>query len=1309
MHRVTYCVLIALATNLTAAQIGKDDFVRTCATPPFRMVVPKVTHAPVINGQFDDACWTGAPRAAGFSVANASAPAAQQTVVRIVYDNEALYLLVCAEDDDVRAGAFPHDSSRVWQSDCAELFFSPTRSERNEEWFQYVTNADGAQYDDLRKPKPGQSWNPPGGWVAAGGRTEWGWVVEVKIPFAGMAVGTPEAGDIWSARLAREDYGQRRPFQLSSFTPSGGGFDSVLSVIDLVFDRFDAQKFAAAHHVKPGMSCLTGNAPSGLEHLNAAEAVRYTYREAGVDADSFPFYIPFQERSIGEGKIVGGWLAASKGILTDGIIGPMAGWPGHYVGVTGFDVLFDLGGDRVIDQVELIGGSPVILNAALYLKRQDGRFILTRALVDRAEFDRNGLSEPKAQVPWMDIGATARWVRVNLLPKGLPYPGLSEVRIWGRPLRADESPRDAMPLRQSVGKTRIDAPRELPLATPPEPLIFPAPQELTRHDGVYALGSPVRIAVPKTASPRTQMTAEVLRDELKWQYGIEATVQAGEAGDVKLGLDSKAVEHAEGYALEVSAKGVTIRGRDEAGAFYGCVSLLQSLRWTDRGWAVPRMTVRDWPAKAYRYVLGRPVLNRDLIRAIGMTRMNYFDLGTVFPSEAEGRATADYVRTHQPMASRYFIRLNAMVAFNDAWRFDAKRFTERVAGEPEETMGNGRRNPCPSEPAMWEAYFKQVDTVADVLDGEFVNINMDEMQRSLDGARWNVCDRCRSRNLTGHELLADTIAHIDDHLKSRGKRILMINTPFLLTGISNADDKVNDWRKAAQLLAKKGRSSRIMIYNASGESELADLRKSGFSVLLWQSHVPSPLIAPLPYEGYYLNLADGPFDVAQIPGTAQLAWSPDRLLPKSAPFDAAVEAHMARFAALIDGRSSPSRAPGPKSFFTVDLAGVANRSRVDEAPGDGKGWVDLGPEMDLRALAAGRRTLDGVPFEILDERTTKGRGCVTVHSPGAYNAALPTRVRIPVGRKARSLLFLHTLSDRVSQEYMNKFELAGFYVMRYDDGTVALYDIKYGINAANWDGLETHWGYAPRGRALRQARLAWEGQTMAGVTAALYAAEWINPRPDRTITEVWLCGSWLKQQASPILLAMTGVASDEADRPGPAGPFAGTLLDQTPPVGEPIDLSGGSIESLTRYVAPDGTVLESDAEPYNLPGPVGADYPWNTVAHILFSNRYWPRYPGVTPTIQFTFPEARRLTGVNVSPQMRWEYKRIDSSGQARALAIAMSPDGKTWSKPIMADMHYGELEGPRFVPFPEVELPIRAVRISQDVPSFVQFYQPAR
>ena len=94
-----------------------------------------------------------------------------------------------------------------------------------------------------------------------------------------------------------------------------------------------------------------------------------------------------------------------------------------------------------------------------------------------------------------------------------------------------------------------------------------------------------------------------------------------------------------------------------------------------------------------------------------------------------------------------------------------------------------------------------------------------------------------------------------------------------------------------------------------------------------------------------------------------------------------------------------------RDTFYVDLSKVANRALADDADNNGKGgWMDQGPDADMREFKAGDRTFGGASFKISEDP----KSVVVLKSPARPKGDLPEKVAIPVGRKFDTLFFLHS-------------------------------------------------------------------------------------------------------------------------------------------------------------------------------------------------------------------------------------------------------------------------------------------------------------
>src|SRR5262249_7846474 len=75
------------------------------------------------------------------------------------------------------------------------------------------------------------------------------------------------------------------------------------------------------------------------------------------------------------------------------------------------------------------------------------------------------------------------------------------------------------------------------------------------------------------------------------------------AGALPRDTESTGPDSREAYTLEVTSKGVEIRGRSSAGVFYGVQTLLQMVEGTGADAVLPVVEIKDWPALAYRGVM----------------------------------------------------------------------------------------------------------------------------------------------------------------------------------------------------------------------------------------------------------------------------------------------------------------------------------------------------------------------------------------------------------------------------------------------------------------------------------------------------------------------------------------------------------------------------------------------------------------------------------------------------------------------------------------------------------------------------------
>jgi hypothetical protein len=193
--------------------------------------------APTLDGKLGDACWQKAPAATDFvawdqaewqklrAEMGAPVPQERQTIVRIAYDDENLYLgAECKSDkrfdETVCCGLSTRAASKynnvkiwwngvdrterdvygVWHSPCLELFIAPGAQRMN--YYHMVANVAGLTFDKY-SGQPTGMWNPDWKVVGRVDKDGTGFNIEISIPLASFGVEGVEKGDVWAVNFSR--------------------------------------------------------------------------------------------------------------------------------------------------------------------------------------------------------------------------------------------------------------------------------------------------------------------------------------------------------------------------------------------------------------------------------------------------------------------------------------------------------------------------------------------------------------------------------------------------------------------------------------------------------------------------------------------------------------------------------------------------------------------------------------------------------------------------------------------------------------------------------------------------------------------------------------------------------------------------------------------------------------------------------------------------------------------------------------------------------------------------------------------------
>ena len=201
------------ALILEGAAVGDDGG----AAPADRLrVAPRrVDRPPVVDGRLDEEAWLSAAVVDDFVQQEPAEgePATERTVVRLLYDAQALYIGVEAHDsapEAVIATEMRRDSLRLLDEDNFQVILDTFHDRRS--GYMFVTSPLGAKLEQQVSEEGEGGWrgtntsnvnvNWDGVWDVVAHRTPEGWTAEIAIPM--ITLRFPEADEqVWGVNFMR--------------------------------------------------------------------------------------------------------------------------------------------------------------------------------------------------------------------------------------------------------------------------------------------------------------------------------------------------------------------------------------------------------------------------------------------------------------------------------------------------------------------------------------------------------------------------------------------------------------------------------------------------------------------------------------------------------------------------------------------------------------------------------------------------------------------------------------------------------------------------------------------------------------------------------------------------------------------------------------------------------------------------------------------------------------------------------------------------------------------------------------------------
>jgi hexosaminidase len=216
--------------------------------------------------------------------------------------------------------------------------------------------------------------------------------------------------------------------------------------------------------------------------------------------------------------------------------------------------------------------------------------------------------------------------------------------------------------------------------------LIPLPAQVQQAKGAFKVDSGTAIVVPAN-DQAAHDSAQYLADLVARVRGIRLQVKEGSADHAIVFQRNANALHAEGYTLDVTPQGIRIQAHDDAGLFYGAVSLYQLLTPNAQQGdvQVPALHISDWPRFAWRGVM--------------------LDSARHFQSVDEVKALLDQMAQH---------KLNVLhwhLTDDQGWRIEIKRYPELTRIGAWRTPPDAGRD---GEPQRYGGFYTQ-DQIRDVV------------------------------------------------------------------------------------------------------------------------------------------------------------------------------------------------------------------------------------------------------------------------------------------------------------------------------------------------------------------------------------------------------------------------------------------------------------------------------------------------------------------------------------------------------------------------------------------------------------------
>ncbi|WP_264522823.1 carbohydrate binding family 9 domain-containing protein [Flavobacterium sp. N502536] len=192
----------------------------------------------LIDGKLDETVWKNVPPATDFVMYQPDngkpIPDNQKTEVRVLYNNDAIYVAAMLYDDPAKVLKEISQRDNFGTADMFGVFINGFND--GQQNFEFFVSAADVQGDCIMTDANGEDYSWDAVWISKAVLNDKGWAVEIKIPYAALRF---PGGDkqTWGINFFREIRRERKKYtwnlidtKIGTFTQQNGNLEGIVNI-----------------------------------------------------------------------------------------------------------------------------------------------------------------------------------------------------------------------------------------------------------------------------------------------------------------------------------------------------------------------------------------------------------------------------------------------------------------------------------------------------------------------------------------------------------------------------------------------------------------------------------------------------------------------------------------------------------------------------------------------------------------------------------------------------------------------------------------------------------------------------------------------------------------------------------------------------------------------------------------------------------------------------------------------------------------------------------------------------------------------